>query len=106
MLRKKYRLQVQFFFKKNHQTKKSAFFAIKVFETTNNYSRLGIIIGKKISQSAVLRNKVKRIIFSFFQENQKSLPQKDFLLIPNSKITHLTKYKIIDDLKKVFNLNK
>lgn len=106
MLRKKNRLQVQFFFKKNNQTEKSAFFTMKVFETTNNYPRLGIIIGKKIFRLAVLRNKTKRIISSFFQENQKSLPKKDFLLIPNSKITHLTPDEIVRDLKKLFSLNK
>lgn len=107
MFRKKQRLPIQFFLKKTSlQTKSSDFFVLKLFGTTNNYSRLGIIISKKVSPSAVVRNKIKRTTSDFFKKNQKQLPIKDFLLIPKHQISLKTKHEIIADLEKLLNLAK
>jgi len=38
-----------------------------------NHSRIGVVLGKKYSKKAVVRNRLKRDIFRFFSEN------KDFL---------------------------
>lgn len=51
---------------------KSKLFFIKFLLTQNNYSRVGIVVSKKISKQAVKRNKIKRQLRAVAQKEIKS----------------------------------
>ncbi len=70
-----------------------------------NYSRFGVVISKKVSASAVVRNKIKRIIFDFIQANNFHLGfGKDILLSATFQIKKgedVDKEAIENNLKKI-----
>jgi len=102
MLAKKYRLPVQNFVKKRGESKKTEYFHIKRFPTNNVYSRFGIVVGKKINKKAAERNKKKRIISSFFEENYKKIKNGDFIIISMPAINELDANSIKEELSKTF----
>jgi|SRR3990167_10826702 len=102
MLKKKHRLPIQFFLKRNGFTTKSRFFLLKEFISNQSENRLGVIISKKVSKLATQRNKIKRAIFSFFQLHKSSPQLRDFLIIVMAGAAELGKNEIISELKKLF----
>ena len=72
MLAKKFRLPIQDWLKQRKRitTRKSDFFIIKKSDNNLAFSRFGVVISKKVSKSAVKRNKIKRIIFDFIRLNK------------------------------------
>lgn len=66
-------------------------------------SRFGIVISKKISKKAVLRNKIRRRLR---EEIKKILPHFkkgiDIVIIANPGATKEKREKIAEDLKKIF----
>lgn len=71
MVAKKYKLPIQSFLaKKPKVTGKTDFFMIRQLPNNFDYSRFGVVISKKVSPSAVVRNKIKRIIFDFIRLNK------------------------------------
>ncbi|MBI4994003.1 ribonuclease P protein component [Candidatus Wolfebacteria bacterium] len=73
MLAKKFRLQIQNWLNDRNKkifSRKSEFFIIKSSSNNLGFSRFGVIISKKVSKSAVRRNKIKRIIFNFIRLNK------------------------------------
>ncbi len=65
MFKKKYRLTKQKDFDKIFKTGYSSFdkiMGVKVIRNGLKYNRFGVIVGKKISNKAVIRNKIKRRI--------------------------------------------
>ncbi|MEK7658162.1 MAG: ribonuclease P protein component [Patescibacteria group bacterium] len=72
MLAKKFRLQIQNWLKdkgKKINARKSDFFIVKIAANGLNFSRFGVVISRKVSKSAVRRNKIKRTIFDFIRLN-------------------------------------
>ena len=55
----------------------------------NNPSRFGIIVSKKVSKKAVLRNRVKRVLREVIRKNLKKIkPGSDILIIANSDLAN------------------
>lgn len=48
--------------------------------TTHSSPRLGVIVGKKQSKSAVQRNYMKRVLREIFRQHQQQLPSADILV--------------------------
>src|SRR3989338_9129385 len=69
MLAKKFRLPIQDWLKQRKKTitRKSDFFIIRRSDNNLAFSRFGAVISKKVSKSAVKRNKIKRTIFDFIR---------------------------------------
>lgn len=69
------------------------------------YSRFGVVISKKVSASAVIRNKIKRIIFDFIRLNKYYLkPGRDILFTVQFQIKkseEVNKNIIEEKLKKI-----
>ncbi len=66
---------------KNGKTIKSGFFKIIFLENTHKINRFSVVVNKKVSKNAILRNKIKRRIrkdLGEFEFNNKSF---DILLI-------------------------
>jgi len=110
MLKKRYRLPIQFVVNKKAKILKNSYFLIKIFSNNLNIYRFGVVVSKKVSSKAVERNKFKRLIFSEI-EKQIKLSQsgerkirhrtgRDFLIIISPNI------KKIDSLEFKKQLNE
>ncbi len=104
MLAKKFRLPIQLFFRRTGKSLKSRYFLLKIFSTETAFSRFGVIISSKVSKKAVVRNRLKRLLFNFLKEKQKDLPIADYLFILYPSITEADKKEIISELEKIFAL--
>jgi len=94
MLPKKLKLPIQEMISKKGKSYKNPFFTIKVFSTDKSYSRFGVIVSKKVGKTAVLRNRIKRMIFNALGLFKDQWPMADYLIITNSKIVELDQQKI------------
>lgn len=66
-----------------------------------NHARIGIIVGKRVANSAVARNRIRRIVRDSFRFNQEKLTGWDIVVIARQQCDTLSKEKIrkgIDDL--------
>ncbi|NCD00649.1 ribonuclease P protein component [bacterium] len=84
MLKKKYIINKKNDFKKVLEQKKgfkTKYFLIKKKENNLEYSRLGVIVSKKVSKKAVVRNKIKRKIKKTFKESLIKNNKNNFDLI-------------------------
>lgn len=65
------------------------------------HARIGIIVGKRVANSAVVRNRIKRIVRNSFRLNQKRLAGWDIVVIARQSCDTLSNEKIqkgINDL--------
>jgi ribonuclease P protein component len=68
-----------------------------------SYARMGLIVGKSISSSAVTRNQIKRIIRESFRHYQTELKNVDAIVIARKQCDKLSKENLrkgIDQLWK------
>ena len=108
MLAKKFRLPIQSWLKERKKitTRKSDFFVIKASDNNLAFSRFGAVISKKVSKSAVKRNKIKRIIFDFIRLSKlHEFANKDVLIIVSPKTAELKKEEIEKELANLLITN-
>lgn len=101
MLAKKFRLPIQNWLRERKIIiiRKSDFFIIKTSGNNLPFSRFGVVISKKVSKSAVKRNKIKRIIFDFIRlKKLHEVSSKDVLIIISPKTAELKKEEIEREL--------
>lgn len=103
MLAKKYRLPIQEFVGKAGQSRKGRYFLLKRFNCSNAYSRVGVVISKKVAVKATVRNRIRRTIFDFFS-SKLDLPIGDYLVIVLSGAANLSKEELIGELVKLISL--
>jgi ribonuclease P protein component len=68
-----------------------------------SHSRLGVIVGKRVANLAVSRNRIKRVVRESFRCNQVELQGWDIIVIARQQCDTLCKHKLrkgIDDLWK------
>lgn len=68
-----------------------------------SYARMGLIVGKNISKSAVVRNRIKRVIRESFRHIQSKLNNVDVIVIARQQCDKLSKENLrkgIDQLWK------
>jgi len=86
---------------KNGKIIKSGFFKIVYLKNSYNYNRVAIIVSKKVNKSAVIRNKIKRIV----RKELNPLLLKEysidiiFIVFPNFLDN---KNKLTDEIKRLF----
>ncbi len=85
MISAKYKFNVSSAVKGGNIFYKGKFLLIKIKNNNLQHSRVGVSTSLKTSRYATKRNKLKRIIYCFFQENKGFLdnfnPPSDFLII-------------------------
>ena len=67
----------------------------------SDFARLGVIVAKRTVNSAVKRNRIKRILRESFRHNQDSLKGMDIIVIARQQCDKLSNQKLregIDDL--------
>lgn len=58
------------------------------------HGRLGLVIGKRAINSAVIRNRVKRILRESFRQNQERLKGWDIVIVARQQCDKLSKQKL------------
>lgn len=86
MIHAKYKLKITSVVLKDAKIfHRGKFLLTKIKQNNRLYSRVGVVLSRKTSSSAVVRNNIKRVIYRFFQENKVFLdnfnPPSDFLII-------------------------
>lgn len=110
MIAKKFKLPIQNFVGQSGKIIRNQYFTLKIFPrlpagkaTTNNFSRFGLVISKKVDTSAVKRNQLKRLFFDFIQEISGKLPVNDYLIIISPSVGKLSDEKIEYEVKNIFS---
>lgn len=102
MLSKKLRLDIENFPKKAKTAANTEYFLIKTSENNLPFYRIGVLVGSRVSQSAVKRNGIKRITMNYcgglwrLRENG----GKDVLIVFKQKAGSLPKEELSTILKK------
>jgi ribonuclease P protein component len=66
-------------------------------------ARLGLIISKKCSKKAVLRNRIKRIVRESFRLNHEMLGSRDIIIIGQSGSGKKSGYRLRKTLSRLWN---
>lgn len=80
------------------------FFGVKVLPNSrNNTYRVAVVVSKKVSKSAVVRNRIRRRLFACFrQEEFKKLGRNDIVLtVFSAEILEEPQTKLISQLQKM-----
>lgn len=104
MLPKENRLKKRNDFKKIHQQGKSILKGklILRFLPAEGRNLIGIIVSKKVSKKAVVRNKIKRRIREIIRKNLEEIVSGyDFLILTKDKIKEIDYQEIKEQLFKV-----
>ena len=81
MLAKKNRLPIEEALLRHGRTVRKSAFTIKIFSAENEYSRFGVVVGRRVAKFAVGRNKIRRRAFSAIERTQDAWPVADYLII-------------------------
>ena len=108
MLAKQYRLQKDRDFEsvfKKGKTLSGKFLFLKVKKNDLQVSRFGLIIGKKISNKAVIRNRLKRQLREIIKNNLFNIkPGFDIVIITKPEIINKNYQEIKNDLEKLLKI--
>jgi ribonuclease P protein component len=80
----------------------NSLFLILIHKTSSPYSRLGLVISKKIDKRAVQRNRIKRIVRESFRNNVFEV-HCDFAVLARGKITSLSNKEIFDSINVLWH---
>jgi ribonuclease P protein component len=65
-------------------------------------ARLGLVVGKRAINSAVIRNRTKRILRESFRENQQKLVGLDIVVIVKKECNKLNKQKLREGIDQLW----
>ena len=89
---------------RNAKTLSSSLFTIRVFDNEEVDSKFGFVVSKKISKSAVLRNRTKRVIKKIVEENIKKISSSKNIIIITKKSFSWDKKQVAEkDLMSILN---
>ena len=89
---------------KEGKTAYGSFLGIKVKSNSFNFNRFGVLLGTKVSKSAVIRNKYKRRIKDILKKQNPQLKVgHDGVIIVLPAIVNKDYYKLTNEIKTTFN---
>lgn len=77
-------------------------FLLLIHKTSNPYSRLGLVISKKVDKRAVQRNRIKRISRESFR-NYGFHNHCDYVVLARPKTTHLANNDLFESLNQLWS---
>jgi len=83
----------------------SPFFTVRVWDGKTPANRFAVIVSRKVAKTAVLRNRIRRIIYSLIHQNKFDVREDcyDVVIIAQKGITHATTQEIAEHLVKTLN---
>jgi ribonuclease P protein component len=72
------------------QSQHDSFLGIYVAKNDPSLARLGMVVSKKVSKKAVVRNKIKRQLREYFRHQAPLLKSIDFVVVAKAPIKDLT----------------
>lgn len=98
MLPRSKRINRKLFDQKIQKTKQFSFnfYSVRVHSLKNGQkSRFSVVVSKKVEKRAVLRNHLKRIIYSAVLKCEKNIPNGYYFIYPKKEILN-KKYKTVE----------
>jgi len=87
----------------NNRSFSTPFFITKVKPNTLLFNRFGVIISKKIDKRAVVRNRIKRLIYSIIEELYKNIkPGYDIIILIRKNAVGKTRKDFYLAIKEMF----
>ena len=106
-LKKKYRLSKKNDIElvlKNGKRRTAQSFRLFFYPNKLNFSRFCVIISKKVAKKATTRNRIRRRIIGWIQENGcTNITGYDFIILCQVAVPVLPKKILYEDLKRTFN---
>ena len=100
MLAKKYRLPAQSVSFKKGTSVRGRYFLFTSFPSPLSYSRVAVVVSKKVCPKATGRNNLKRFVYEFFRK-QSPKRNKDLLIsaLPPAGATEADRHAMIKELE-------
>lgn len=89
MLAKKYRFHsrggVRYVYR-NGKTIRRSFLSLVFCENLRGYTRIAVVVSKKVAKTAVERNRIRRRVYEALRENMEYVPKKrDYIIVVYNK---------------------
>ena len=100
-----YRLVSQSEFKSlfNQSEKVSQRYLLALYKPNQKtHARIGIVVGKRVANSAVVRNKIRRIVRESFRAHQVSLTGLDIVVIARQQCDSQDKIQLREGINKLW----
>ena len=78
-------------------------FGIYVADNALDHARLGLVVSKKVSKRAVVRNRIKRQIRETFRQQQQTLGARDYVVVAKSPLEQIAFDTITVKLQPLWN---
>ncbi len=98
MLAKKDRLLVQEALTRTGRTVRKPAFTVKIFMSPLTYSRFGVVVGRRVGKTAVLRNVIRRRAFNAIRARKSEWPVADYLIITHPAAAAYTAHQWHEEL--------
>lgn len=103
MLNAAHRLPASFRFS-SPQILRTPFFHVRYAESTHRNSRLGVVVAKRVSQKAVVRNRLKRLVHTQVYLSLPSFTKSvDMLFILQPQAGKAEEHSVIDAITKALS---
>ncbi len=97
MLAKKYRLPIQTTIRMKGRVRRMSLCTIKAFPPLFPYSRFGVLVTKKVADSAARRNAVRRMIMTAIEKTRAAWPMNDYLIIAHQAACAATQKQLYEE---------
>jgi ribonuclease P protein component len=98
MLAKKDRLPVQEALTRTGRTVRRPAFTVKIFPALSSHSRFGVVVGRRVGKTAVLRNMIRRRAFNAIWVKKLEWPLADYLVITHPAAAVYTAHQWYEEL--------
>ena len=109
MLAKKFRLTSKDFARvgKQRPTRiiRGLYYSIKTFKTERALPRIAVVAGVKVDKRAVIRNKLKRMVYNFFRLHINEFIAEDYICILYPQVATISEELLLKDLEKLETRN-
>ncbi len=92
--------QYQAVFEKR-QSQHNSSFGIYVAKNDQTFARLGLVVSKKVSKKAVVRNTIKRRVRELFREQAADFGAIDYVVVAKTPLQQLAPKQFISELESV-----
>jgi len=84
------------------QSAHNAYFGIYAMKNPLGHARVGLVVSKKVSKKAVVRNRIKRQIREAFRLQQRQLGAIDFVVVAKAPLSAIAFDSIVEPLQPLW----